>query len=145
VVGIQNLTESLDSGSTGIQVKVNGLDPTIRAQIVSDAYQDHTVEITLAFWNSETKTIEMPPEPTWKGTLDSDASDMGPDTISLTINCESRMADILRKRSWKYTDADQQVLHPGLGDTALSKITQIIDMNIPWGKAGSPVLAGTPG
>jgi hypothetical protein len=145
IISAQSVAESMDSGATGISVQLNGLDPTIYDQIVNDDYQDHEVDIWLALWDPATGLIEMPSSPTWKGVLDSDSSDMSPGTIQLTVACETRMADILRKRSWKYTDADQQTLHPTAGDTGMSKITQIIGMNIPWGKAGSPTLTANTG
>lgn len=137
IIGIESISETVDTGAQGLKVSLNGLDQDLVNQLTSDAYQKERCEILLGFWDrtsTNAPDIVMLPEPLWRGVLDADDVMFSAKAANLTIYCEHRLVDILRKREWRYTDRDQQLLNPGEGDTGLSKIEQIQDLEITWGR-----------
>ncbi len=134
LIEIDSIQESIDSAAHGIRVKINGLDTVLVQSILGEEYQGHAAEIWLGFWDRESNRVIFTDEPAWKGTLDTDESEIMGDKTDLTILCEHRMVDILRKREIRYTHQDQQNLYPSGGDTGLSYMESIQDVTIPWGR-----------
>lgn len=133
-IGFETVSETMDTAAKGISAKLNGLDPDMVSRLVNDAYQGRDAIIYLAFWNDDETSLEAMPEPLWQGSLDTDEVEDDGKTASITIAAEHRLVDILRKREFRYTDRDQQLLYPGQGDTGLNKIEAIQDLQIPWGR-----------
>lgn len=134
VVEIRSIQETIDIAASGLSVTLDGLDDTVVQKILGDNYQGRAAEFKLGFWDRNTNEVIFTDEPVWKGTLDMDESEIAAKGVKLTIICEHRMADVLRKREARYTNEDQQRLHPTAGDTAFTRIEQIQDVTIPWGR-----------
>lgn len=134
VLGIEGISESVDTGAQGLRVQLDGLDPDLIQQLTDEDYQGGEVQIDVAYVDPTTYTIVVPPEPTWLGVLDTDEYERGSRSSSLVMMCENEIVDILRKREYRYSDRDQSLLFPNLVDTGLSRMAQIQDLKIPWGK-----------
>lgn len=142
IVQLNSFSETIDTASQGMQVRLDGLSETVRNAMRRQPYQGREVYAELGFWTATSSgepVIAFVPEPIWKGTLDTDDSQRSKSEVSLVLYCEHRMGDILRKREWRYTDRDQQELHPPipgeqLPDTGLNKLEMIMDLTVPWGR-----------
>jgi len=131
VVKIGSVGETTDLAAQGIKVTLSGLEESLVNSILNEEYQGHRAEMWLGFWNAT--TVILPEEPIWRGTLDTDDSTIAAQGTELTINCEHRMVDILRKREIRCTSQDQKYLHPDVVDTAFDRIEIIQDKKAPWG------------
>lgn len=134
IINIEGVDESIDTAARGIKISISGLDTALVTSVLEEAYQGRRAEMRLGFWNRALNTVVFTDEPVWKGTLDTDESTITGKSTQLTMFCEHRMVDILRKRELRYTDRDQQFLNPGEGDTGLSHIEAIMDKTIAWGR-----------
>ncbi len=134
-ISFETVTETTDTAAKSISVMVSGLDPDFAAKLISDDYQGREAVIYMGFWNPDTGLLAEMPEPMWRGKLDYDEFNDSRNKADLKITCSHRLADILRKREYRYTDRDQQRLYPGMGDTGLSHMNQIQDIVITWGRA----------
>lgn len=134
-IGFSTISETTDTEAKGISATLNGLDADLVASITGTAYQGRTVTIWLGFYDVDDVTsFDVISDPFWKGQLDTDDQNIGGKKTDLTINAENRLVDILRKREWRCTDRDQQLLHPGEGDTFFNKVERIQDTKAPWGR-----------
>lgn len=141
IVSINAFSETIDSGSQGLTVRLDGLSPSIVNALRRAPYQGRGVEAQLAFWGKDSNgddVLHFLDRPVWKGTLDTDDSQRSKTEVALVLYCEHRLGDILRKREWRYTHRDQQELYPPhegqAPDTALNKMEGIQDLIVPWGK-----------
>lgn len=138
IISLDSFSETTDSGSQGIRVRVDGLNEEMLTKLRETSYQGREAYALLAFLNVETQELVFCDEPLWKGTIDKDESSRGKDEIVLAIYFEHRLADVLRKREWRYTDRDQQELYPPETgeepDTFLDKMELIQDLSVPWGR-----------
>lgn len=134
VVEIETIEETVDTAMPGLKVSLNGLDSDIVNSILSEAYQGQRAEITLGFWDRTLGEVIFLDEPAWKGTLDTDESNISGKKTDLTIFCEHRMVDILRKREYRYTAQDQKTLYPDIEDTGFQYMEAIQDVTVPWGR-----------
>jgi hypothetical protein len=133
-IGFEAVSETTDTSAKGITARINGLDADFAAALVNDAYQGREATIWLGFWDEAETDLEVMSGPLWSGMMDTDQVEDAGDTASLAIQAEHRLVDILRKREFRYTHRDQQLLYPGQGDTGLNKIEKIQDVTIPWGR-----------
>jgi len=133
-IGYETFSETTDTSAKGITARVNGLDPEFVNLLLNSNYQGGTVIIYLGFWDQAESNLEVMSDPLWRGILDSDDIEDTGETANISVKAEHRMVDILRKREFRCTDQDQQLLYPGQGDTFFNKIEQIQDVSIPWGR-----------
>jgi len=133
-IGYETFSETTDTSAKGITARVNGLDPEFVNNLLNSDYQGGTVIVYLGFWDETETDLEVMTDPLWKGLLDSDDIEDDGETADVAVKAEHRLMDILRKREFRCTDQDQQLLYPGEGDTFFNKIEQIQDVSIPWGR-----------
>lgn len=133
-IGFEAVSETTDTSAKGITARINGLSADFAAAIVNDAYQGREATLWLGFWDDAETDLEVMEGPLWSGMMDTDQLEDSGNTASLAIQAEHRLVDILRKREFRYTHRDQQLLYPGQGDTGLNKIEKIQDVTIPWGR-----------
>ncbi len=134
VVTIDQVQESVDVGVPGLKVTLDGLDSSIVNSLLTEDYQGRRAEMRLGFWDSSIERVVFADEPVWRGTLDTDDSEIAQKGTRLTVMCEHRMADILRKREYRYTNQDQQLIYPEANDTGLAHMEEIQDLSLPWGR-----------
>lgn len=135
-LSFETMSETTDTSAKNVTVSVSGLDTSFAAKLVSDAYQGKPAIVSLGFFDPVDGDIKVLPDPIWRGVLDTDEFTDSNSKCDLKVAVESRLMDILRKREWAYSDADQQSLHPetGVVDTGMDKIEQIQNISVPWGR-----------
>lgn len=135
IIRFDTFSETVDSSARGMKVTVSGIRPDLVLELTSQEYQGSRLEIRLGFWNDDEDELEMMVGALWQGVLDSDNYTAGRDSLVLEMSGEHHLVDMLRKRPYRYTDADQQALYPDAGDTGLNKVAFIQDLSIPWGRS----------
>lgn len=133
-IGFETFSETVDTAARGMRARINGVDLAFAEALTAEAYQGRAIAIYLGFFNAAENNLEVMEGALWQGSMDTDELEAGKDSISLVISAEHHLTDLLRKRGYRYTDADQQALYPSGGDTGLNKIPYIQELAVPWGR-----------
>lgn len=133
LISFSTFSETVDTAARGMKAKLNAMDSDLVANVVSEAYQGRQAIVYFGLFDAAGDLV-VEPSPLWKGTLETDDVEDSGRTAELELSAEHRLTDILRKREIRYSDQDQQYLHPGEGDTGLNKMEVIQDVSVPWGK-----------
>jgi len=64
------------------------------------------------------------------GEMDQMNISYGPETVTISLEVESRLVDLERPRIRRYTDADQRSRYPG--DEAFSFVTRLQNESLEW-------------
>ena len=134
LISFSTVSETTDTAVRGIKAKMNALDSDLISDIIGDNYQGRAAVLYIGFYRLSDNVLLVEPQPLWKGILETDEIEDDASQPVLEISAEHRLSDILRKREIRYTDQDQQYLHPGDGDTGLNKVETIQDVSVPWGR-----------
>lgn len=127
--------ETLDGSAQGSSVTLSGIDSSIFDDALLGDYQGGRAKIYFGVFNTETMELEGDPYLMFSGLLDSDEIEDDGEKVKLKVNIEHRLSDLLRRRQYRYTDQDQQELHPNEGDKGLQYVASMVDVKLKWGRA----------
>lgn len=118
--------------SISVSVTLSGVTETIISLMLAEPYLNRPASIYAAVsdenWGFDSNLCKL----MFRGTMDSINGVMGQNP-SFTVNLKSRLGDWERKRSFRYSDADQQRLYPG--DLGFNYIPQLSQKQIIWPRA----------
>lgn len=136
--GISEVEESDKAQANGITLTLNGVPSELIAVALDRTqYRGRTVRVWKALFDvdEETATLIDDPIRTFTGRMDvMTPLDTGT-TSSISLSCENILVDLERPRERRYTDRDQQQLHPG--DQSFRYTAGLIGKDFPWGRQGS--------
>lgn len=123
----------VEEGSTvvarSISLGFSGLDPTLLPDALTENQLGLPVNVWLAAMSGGAPIAN--PILVWSGATDQARFEIGPDTVELTIDCESILTTMDVPVDRRYNQQDQQMTYPG--DVGFQFVYDIIDINIPWG------------
>ena len=131
---IDPVQEQVDGSAQGLKLQLSGLDATFFSPVMLGDYQGRRGEIYFGAIREDGSVIEEP-YLLFAGILDSDETEDDGTNAVLNLNVESRLADLLRKREFRYTHQDQQALHPGANDDGLKFVPALQNLGLQWGRA----------
>ena len=134
LLSVDPVQEQVDGSAQGLRVVVSGLDATFFSPIMLGDFQGRRGEIYFGVVDESGVVVDTP-YLLFAGQLDSDETEDDGEASTLSINVESRLADLLRKREWRYTHQDQQTLHPGQNDDGLRYVPALQNLGLRWGRA----------
>ena len=134
LLSVDPVQEQVDGSAQGLRIVLSGLDSNFFSPVVLGDYQGRRGEIYFGAVR-EDGTVIYDPYLLFAGSLDSDETEDDGSTSTLTLNIESRLADLLRKREYRYTHQDQQALHPGANDDGLKFVPALQNLSLKWGRA----------
>jgi len=126
---ISGLDETTDLEAAGVTLQLSGVQSAFLYNALAEVYQGRDARIYLVFL-TEAHAIIADPVLIYRGrmdTMDISLADQG----VITVNVENRLADWQRARVSRYTDAEQQRIHPG--DLGLQYVAQLAYKPLPWG------------
>lgn len=106
------IAETSEVASKGVTLTLTGLPVESLGTLDGDRYQNRTGRIWLAVFDADGATMVEDPVPIFRGRMDTLACEEG-STATATLTMESRLVDLERPRIRRYTNADQQQIHPG--------------------------------
>lgn len=124
--------ETADSGTQGIEIVLSGFDSDLLSDVLTTSYRGSDCAVHLAFLDASDAVIS-DPITLYRGQLDKGTIQDNAEQSVIRLNIESRLLDQLRPRQFRYTDADQQSLNAGQGDTGLKDIPKIQNLHVEWG------------
>ena len=131
---ISTVEEKSTVAAAGLVVTLSGINPTLLANVLGEFNVSGPVKVFLGAFSSPGVLIA-DPITLWSGNLDQPTIDVGGETASISIACESRLLEMNVPVDRRYTDQDQQLDHPG--DLAFSFVNSIQDQPVYWGQTPS--------
>jgi hypothetical protein len=129
LLNISMIDEGKEISAKGVTISLNGVDSSLISYAITENYRGRLVEIYLAFLVNN--AIVADPYKVFSGYMDTmQIGDTG-QTCDLVLTAESRLIDLQRPRSRRYTGEDQKIDYPN--DLGLDFVTSIQDVKIKWG------------
>ena len=115
-----------------LRFTLNGLPSSSVSLVLQEPVQGRNVSLYVAIFDPVThQVIDASLE--WQGLIDTMSIVEDGQTASVTVSAESAGLDLLRAVPVRYTDSDQQRLHPG--DRFFQFVTDQADKQIVWPSA----------
>lgn len=118
--------------SASLNLVVNGIRPENVALFLTEPFMNRKAFAHMQLLDDQDRPLTATPLLLFRGTLDGIDGNMGK-SASFQVAIKSRLADWQRPRRLRYTDADQQKLHPG--DQGMEYIPQMAQRQLIWPKA----------
>lgn len=132
LVQISNIEEPGEIKAQGVIVTFNGIPSELISLVLQSVRQGAVGKVWLGFLSSG--SIVANPWLLFEGRLDVPVINEEAETCSITITYESRLIDLTRARTRRYTDQDQQNEYPG--DLGMEYVASLQEKEIAWGRAG---------
>lgn len=140
LVQISDIEEPGEIKAQGIVVTFNGIPADLISLVLQSVYQNAVGKVWLGFLSSG--SIVADPWLIFEGRLDVPVINDDADTCSIAITYESKLIDLTRARTRRYTDQDQQQEYPG--DLGMAFVAALQEKEIPWGRQSDNVESAPP-
>jgi hypothetical protein len=131
LLGISNIDEDNEISAKGITVSLSGIPSETISLALQDCRQGFQGNVYLGFIDNN--EVVSDPVLVFQGRLDVVEIGEGDDTSYISLNYESRLIDLQKPRSSRFTDEDQKRAFPG--DLGCAFVISLQDKNIRWGGA----------
>lgn len=130
---MEEIKEQTALEMTTLRVGLNGTSSANMALAMLTPMQGRLCTVYFAVLDANHRPVDTPMVE-YKGYIDAPAivDDRMNSKLTISITVESRLGAMLQKRSWRFTDADQQKLYPG--DKFFEFIPQMTEKVFAWGK-----------
>jgi hypothetical protein len=129
MLSISEVEETSEIAAKGITVVFDGLDSTMLSAALNVNYQNRPLNVYVGAIESGTFSSTA----LFKGRMDTMAFAEAGETTTVSITAESRLIDLERARSFRYTSEDQKALYSG--DLGLDYVADLQDKVINWGRS----------
>jgi len=126
---IGTVVEGIGVRADGTTVTLSGVDPTLYADCMNDIQLGAPALIYFALLSEG--AIIGAPYLLFSGLVDKPTVSESADSISITLNLESRMTNLQRASNKRYDSATQRAMYPN--DSAFNWVEQLNDASIAWG------------
>ena len=133
LLGIEDVTETLDTGAGGMAVQLAGMPSEIFNRIEMADYQNRRATVAMLVFDSEGEAVGAPIT-LFSGMMDSDTVKDSGGEVSVTIALESALSDQLRPRVFRYDHEDQQTRYPQEEDKGLEFVASLQNLELKWGE-----------
>lgn len=131
LLGISDIAEDNEISAKGITITLSGIPSESISLALQDSRQGSDGSVYIGFMDNN--QIVTDPVLVFQGRLDVVEINEGADTSSISMNYESRLIDLQKPRSSRFTDEDQKRAFPG--DLGCAFVISLQDKNIRWGGA----------
>jgi hypothetical protein len=104
---VGTISEGTDVTAQGTTVTLSGIDPILLGESMTDIQPGLQALLWLGLM-TDTGVLIGTPYQVFSGIIDKPSISVGADTMSITLNLESRMIDFQRASNRRYTSADQR-------------------------------------
>jgi hypothetical protein len=112
-----------------MELQLSGIDTATLSVALNTHYQGRRIKLWLGFLNAAHRLVGQP-IPIFIGRMNTMRIVRG-ETGTVTVLCESRLADWERPNITRYTDEEQQRRYPG--DMGLQYVNQMVERELRWG------------
>jgi hypothetical protein len=125
---VGEIQESTEIKADGTSVQLSGIDPALLNESLNDIQLGAPATLWLGIFS---EGAVLAAYPIFVGTVDKPQIPIGPDTISIQLALETRMANLQRASNRRYTAADQRSYYPS--DTGFNWVETLNDISLIWG------------
>jgi hypothetical protein len=118
--------------ASGFTVGISGIKSSIVSLLLSEPYLNRPAYVHYTLLDADDKIITGNPVLLFRGKMNNVSGDQGA-KASFSVELKSRFADWERPRKIRYTDAEQQKIHPG--DKGMEFIAQLSQAKLIWPRA----------
>jgi len=129
-LNLGEITETSEVQAAGVSVALTGLDSSLVATALDEAYQGRPLKIFFGFLDN-TGTIIDTPYTIFSGRMDVMTIEDAGATANINVTAESRLIDLDRSRARRFTSEDQKIDYPD--DKGLEMVASLQDTVIIWG------------
>lgn len=127
--GISPVDETTEFGASGLTFTLSGVPSTAVALALADNYRGRPCKLWLAILDEADAVVDA--YQIFAGRMDVMTIDDSGDVSRISIQVESRLIDLGRARTRRYTDAEQQLLYPG--DRGCEYVAKLAEKPLNWG------------
>lgn len=136
LLGVSTAEEGTTVEAKGITLTLSGID----VASLADALQEYQVGLPVQVWlglfdNASPPSLIADPVTTWAGQIDQPTLDVGGETATISIACETRLIEMNCSVERRYTHDDAQLDHPG--DLGFSFVNGLQEITTSWGRVPS--------
>jgi hypothetical protein len=137
--GIGDITpieEGGDVQARGLSLNLSGFDSSLLSHLLTpnEFVLGKTVILYMGLFDGAGSLIDTP-FVLWSGRIDQPHIHVDGATASINIQCQDKIIDLNTPVDRRWTDADQQLVHPG--DKAFEFVNTIQNMTIYWGRTAN--------
>lgn len=140
---VADVKEDAELRPNSITLTLSGVDAALVTAAMAEKYHGRAVTIYDGFLDTTTFALLATPEVKFRGLMDYMTVDLGGNTGSITVHCESELARWEKPRELLYTHESQQLLYPT--DLGFVNIPVIQSRTVDWSKEGETVGNDTRG
>lgn len=127
---VDTVAEDAELRPNSVKLTLSGVDSSLVASAMSEAYHGRSVAIYDGFLNTTTLALVATPELRFRGMMDYMSVELGVGTATIVVNCESELARWERPRGLLYTSESQQLIYPG--DKGFDMVPAMQNRTINW-------------
>lgn len=132
---ISDVQESQDISAKGMTLTLSGIPSDLLSYALNTAYQGRECKLYLGFMSSWSSPDTSPDiVEIFSGYMDQMTINEGPETSTISTSVESRLIDLERPRSRRYTAQNQKQRHSG--DLAFDFVESLQNLRLTWGGGG---------
>ena len=132
LAGVSAIEEGSDVSPYHVDLSLSGLNAQlVRDTLATEAFHLQEVTLYLGFLQADAPQWQEPPIEIWSGLMDTAFLETTGDTLTITLRCESHLAQFQRENGARFTDEDQQDRYSG--DRFFEYLPQMQDLKLKWG------------
>lgn len=125
---VGEVSEGSDVRADGTSIALSGIDPALLNDTVNDIQVGAPATVWLALFSEGTIVCAYS---LFAGTVDKPSLGVGPETFTIALGLETRMANLQRPSNRRYTSADQRNYYPL--DSGFDWVETLNDIALLWG------------
>jgi hypothetical protein len=129
ILGISTIEEGSDVQARGVTLTLCGISSALLADALGDFQVGLPVTIYLGAFSGSSLISD--PITAWSGRTDQPTVEVGGETATIAVQCESRLMEMNVPVNRRWTNDDQQREHPG--DLGFQFVSSIQEVAINWG------------
>jgi hypothetical protein len=126
---ISHVSAGVDLAAGGVVVSLSGIDSQLFSESMTDIQLGAPATISFALFDAAGNILGAPR--LFGGVVDKPTITPGLQSITISLNLETRFTNLQRPNARRYTAADQHVYYPD--DTAFQWVEQLNDQALKWG------------
>jgi hypothetical protein len=131
---VSDVEDNMELTSTGVSVSLAGMDSTVLNLALTENYQNRNITIFLGFLSGGSD-VSVGTMTIFKGRMQSLNVNDSPEGSTIIIDAENRLIDLSRPSNLRYTKESQKFIDSS--DTCFSRVQQLQDEEIIWGRTSS--------
>lgn len=135
---ITTVEEGADVQARQVVLSLSGFDADLVSLLLTELKVGSPAALYLGLFSASPPALLADPIPIWAGRTDQNTIEVGGETASVSLNCESRLLDLNSNAARRYTNDDQRLDYPQ--DAGLQFVYSIMEVIISWGAKPTSAL-----